>query len=541
MPSFKVKIKWGKEKFEDVICNTDEEPIVFKAQVFALSGVQPERQKIMVKGQTLKDDEWTNFSKHLKDGIQLLMMGTADALPEAPVQKTVFMEDMSEEQLASALELPPGLQNLGNTCYMNACLQCLRTVPELKSALKKFKGGLAAGNPSQAVSTAMKDLFATMERTSGAIPPIIFVQVLHQAFPRFSEKNDQGVFMQQDANECWTELVRCLQQQKLEIPLGEGDPNVENAEDEAKAIAMSKGLVDSFFGGVFDTTLKNVESEEEPNTESKEEFLQLSCFIQQEVKYMHTGLRSKLEENITKFSSTLNRDAEYVKTSRISRLPSYLAIQFVRFFYKEREGVNAKILKDVKFTLSLDVYDMCTPELQARLLPMRERFKGQEERDVEKMTKVKMGGGKAAAAKATAATNGAGSAAEKTPEKTIFPHAFPDDVGSNNSGFYELQAVLTHKGRSSSSGHYVGWVRQKGDDWLMCDDDEVHAVTSEDVLKLSGGGDWHTAYVLLYRSRVLEMDEEDIKMEREEAAAKEKEKEAAADGDATKMDQEAST
>ena len=50
----------------------------------------------------------------------------------------------------------------------------------------------------------------------------------------------------------------------------------------------------SFFGGVFDTTLKNVESEEEPNTESKEEFLQLSCFIQQEVKYMHTGLRSKV-------------------------------------------------------------------------------------------------------------------------------------------------------------------------------------------------------------------------------------------------------
>ena len=52
--------------------------------------------------------------------------------------------------------------------------------------------------------------------------------------------------MQQDANECWTELVRCLQQQKLEIPLGEGDVSVESAEDEAKAIAMSKGLVDRF-------------------------------------------------------------------------------------------------------------------------------------------------------------------------------------------------------------------------------------------------------------------------------------------------------
>ena len=100
--------------------------------------------------------------------------------------------------------------------------------------------------------------------------------------------------------------------------------------------------------------------------------------------------------------------------------------------------------------------------------------------------------------------------------------------------YYELQAVLTHKGRSSSSGHYVGWVRQKGDEWLMCDDDEIRPVLSEDVLKLSGGGDWHTAYVLLYRSRVLEMDEDDIKMEAEEADAKKKEEEA-------KMEETAST
>ena len=81
--------------------------------------------------------------------------------------------------------------------------------------------------------------------------------------------------------------------------------------------------------------------------------------------------------------------------------------------------------------------------------------------------------------------------------------SFSDDVGSNNSGYYILQAVLTHKGRSSNSGHYVGWVRQKGETWLKCDDDEVSPVHEEDVLKLSGGGDWHTAYLLLYGPRKL--------------------------------------
>ena len=39
--------------------------------------------------------------------------------------------------------------------------------------------------------------------------------------------------------------------------------------------------------------------------------------------------------------------------------------------------------------------------------------------------------------------------------------SFEGDTGSNNSGYYELQAVLTHQGRSSSSGHYVAWVKHK--------------------------------------------------------------------------------
>lgn len=86
------------------------------------------------------------------------------------------------------------------------------------------------------------------------------------------------------------------------------------------------------------------------------------------------------------------------------------------------------------------------------------------------------------------------------------------DLGSNNSGYYTLQAVLTHRGRSSSSGHYVAWVHQKNDTWLKCDDDTVSIVSSEEVLKLSGGGDWHCAYVLLYGPRVLKVPETETKI-----------------------------
>jgi len=53
---------------------------------------------------------------------------------------------------------------------------------------------------------------------------------------------------------------------------------------------------------------------------------------------------------------------------------------------------------------------------------------------------------------------------------------------------YELQAVLTHKGRASSSGHYVAWVKETADRWIMFDDDKISYVTLDKIKELSGGG-----------------------------------------------------
>jgi ubiquitin carboxyl-terminal hydrolase 14 len=56
-----VKVKWGKETYPGVEVDTEDDPVVFKAQIFALTGVQPERQKVVCKGVTLRDDTWGNF------------------------------------------------------------------------------------------------------------------------------------------------------------------------------------------------------------------------------------------------------------------------------------------------------------------------------------------------------------------------------------------------------------------------------------------------------------------------------------------------
>ena len=110
-----------------------------------------------------------------------------------------FVEDMDQDEISKAMEMPAGLQNLGNTCYMNATIQCLKTVPELRQALTRFQGmlgcikfisiatkykstsisgsvSLGGGTDAESLTASLRDLYATMDKGS-TIPPIIMLQV----------------------------------------------------------------------------------------------------------------------------------------------------------------------------------------------------------------------------------------------------------------------------------------------------------------------------------------------------------------------------
>ncbi|RYO76642.1 hypothetical protein DL766_007372 [Monosporascus sp. MC13-8B] len=522
---------------------------VFKFQLYSLTGVEPERQKVLIKGGQLKDD--APMSKFgLKPGQTLMMMGTpgGDGTAELarPKEKIKFVEDMTEAEAAQQEgATPAGLANLGNTCYLNSTLQTLRAIPELQNALTQYEPQSASATgttPQLDLTRQLRDLYKNMSETQEAYIPMTFLSALRNAFPQFAERSRTGAgFAQQDAEEAWTQIISQVRQ-KL---------RVKPAPD-----ASETPFVDKYMSGEFTTTLECDEPAAQEGGEqsvtSKEPFLKLNCHIDASTNHLRDGILNGLTEKLEKRSGALGRDAVYTKTSKISRLPKYLTVHFVRFFWKRETRKKAKIMRKVTFPHELDVVEFCDESLKKLLVPVRDKVREvrKDEEDFERARKRRrrgdkagddVAGGHGASAKdakkdekkASGGTSADGDvemtetyktdaeidaereaaivAAKKELHALIDPELARDD-GANQSGLYELRGVVTHQGASADSGHYTAYVKKSGtggkrresddkdDKWWWFNDDRVSEVTADKIEALAGGGESHSALILLYRA-----------------------------------------
>jgi ubiquitin carboxyl-terminal hydrolase 14 len=233
----------------------------------------------------------------------------------------------------------------------------------------------------------------------------------------------------------------------------------------------------------------------EESTEA-ESVYSLKCHISQDVNHLHEGLKHGLKTELEKASPALGRTAIYTRESRINELPRYLTVQFVRFFWKRESNQKAKILRKVDYPLELDVYEFCSDELKQKLQAPRQMLRDAENAKFGLKTQEKASSSK----ENEGSSSGAGESSSMDIDK-----ADSSALKKQLTGVYDLIAVLTHKGRSADSGHYVGWVKQDNGKWIEFDDDNPNVRKEEDILKLSGGGDWHMAYICLYKARMAEL------------------------------------
>ncbi|CAB03876.1 Ubiquitin carboxyl-terminal hydrolase 14 [Caenorhabditis elegans] len=457
-----VNVKWQKEKYV-VEVDTSAPPMVFKAQLFALTQVVPERQKVVIMGRTLGDDDWEGIT--IKENMTIMMMGSVGEIPKPPtvLEKKQANRDKQAEEISALY--PCGLANLGNTCYFNSCVQMLKEVNELvlkpaeEMRIREHNDRLCHNLAT--LFNSLRDKDRALRSKGEPIKPFAAILTLSDSFPQFEK------FKQQDANECLVSIMS----------------NV------TRIYGLSGWNIESLFRIQTETTMKCLESDE-VSEKKVERNNQLTCYVNQDVRFLQTGIKAGFEEEMTRNSEELNRDAKWQKNTQISRLPKYLTVNINRFFYKESTKTNAKILKSVQFPMQLDTYDLCSQELKDKLVARRADIKLEEDAKLERELRKKV--------------------LDKEQGDKIFddgvalPTAFEDDAGSNNSGFYDLKGIITHKGRSSQDGHYVAWMRSSEDGkWRLFDDEHVTVVDEEAILKTSGGGDWHSAYVLLYEARVI--------------------------------------
>jgi len=504
-----VKMKWNKQIYDldiDLSVTVD----VLKMQVFSLTSVPADRQKLMLPGGALKDGEDLSKRK-IKPGLTVMLIGTAEADEiKAPAEATKFVEDLTPTELAvllkekKAMVPPAGLENLGNTCYANSVVQALQSILPFRDTMQEY---LSKSEPHRNIdgqfTAQLAGLVNQLNKTVGKVVPGSFIMSLKQRFPNFAETTAEGHPKQQDAEEFLTGLFQAVHNATV---------------DEA----TRSSAVDKLFGFKMETRLKCLEAEDEPESTMPEDKRVLLCHLgtpTEPVSMLHRGVEMSLKEHVEKTSPSLGRNAQYEKISHMQTLPPYLIVQFARFQWKAKsdsagtEASRTKVTRRCAFQRTMDVFDYASDELKKELMAGRRRKKKHDDIEFEESQDHKTKDAKMDVDASAAATP---MDVEKKEEKEggmevdASGEADPFDAQESlASGAYKLCAIVSHQGRTAEGGHYIAWSKikeadgkeEKEDLWARYDDDEVDFCPANHgaFLDLVGGkADSQIAYFVFY-------------------------------------------
>ncbi|KAH8740508.1 Ub6p like ubiquitin at N-terminus and ubiquitin C terminal hydrolase at the C-terminus [Cryptosporidium ryanae] len=485
MDKIKVTVKWNNSVYDDIDIDLSAPIYEFREKLTELTGVLPGKQKLMSQRGVLRDG--IDLRKlGLKPGSKIVLVGTAESGHlKNPAEKTVFIEDLTSAERAKILNekkidpLPVGLENLGNTCYLNSIIHFLRSIPSFSQILKRSEIGATSssdGRTDVRFLNSFRQLMNKMDGSIEAVTPGECVDLFRHQFPQYSviSGGQLGTYQQQDAEEVLGSLITLFKN------------GLDGKDDEKNS-----------FGDIFRfrmrTKFTNIETEKEEEVKNEENF-KLMCHMGTQlspVDYLTQGIKLSLDEVVEKKSSETGLDSKYRKVSEIDSLPPFLLVHLVRFEWKKSseiartEATRAKVCRKIEFSQNLDLYEFCSDDLKKILNIGRDIIELKRKCELNEIE--------------------SNNQSETKNDESLTYTDCP-------TGVYELECIITHQGRTADSGHYVAWryCPDNREYIFKFDDEKVSKLKVKDVDLSGGRSDYHIAVMLLYRGKVVKASDEEM-------------------------------